>query len=126
MDGIYESVLPYYRSLKNFPEKTLIPTTSNRKNNIAFNAKTDWKIIAGFGFIISIFMMMIIASLINYEVMFRVKARNATKGNKKVDFYKEFYSTPENKTGRNFYAPIISFMIAIFFVGYVYHMNSTK
>ena len=123
----YPNILSWYTYVKHFPENSILITnprisTSPLKGKI--DGKSLWRHALGYGILFTVLSIMIIASVINYEVMFRPKARNATNdGGGDVNYYDEYYKIEENVTGRYFYVPLLSIVVLILIVGWLYYIK---
>lgn len=113
----YSGIIDIYRQIKNFPDKSVL-ITNPRDNNTALNGKlsgSDFVMnVVFYGVLLIVLMIMIVASVVNYEVMFRDKPRTSDE---KDDDYTDYYKISENQNGRYFYAPFLTIMILIFFFG---------
>lgn len=123
----YANILSWYTDVKHFPDNSKLIT--NQKNGfpvIKGKASGIYIFVDAlcYGILFTVLSIMIIASVINYEVMFRPKVRYATKdGGGDVDYYDEYYSKPENAIGRYFYAPLLSIVVLILFCGLVHYKD---
>jgi uncharacterized membrane protein len=130
-DIIYDGILNLYRGVKHFPEKGYLITNPKKTGITNIKGKATGQYIAldalVYGTLFTVLSIMIIASVINYEVIFRPKARDATKDyNEDVDYYAEYYSKPENAIGRYFYAPVLTIIILILFRALFYYNDIPK
>jgi hypothetical protein len=122
-----ERILPLYLNLKRFPERSEL-IANPRNNPVRLNGTPTGKdIFKNVGFFASLatgLLIILIAALINYEVMFRVKARNATTDGKNDNYYEQYYAIEENATGRAVHIPLLVIMGLILFFGWLYYYKS--
>jgi hypothetical protein len=118
---MYETILSLYRDLKHFPSSGKLITTPKKTDTIYIKGKESGTYIfldvLVYGVLFTVLSIMIIASTINYEVIFRPKLDVTKNYNEEVDYNKEFYSKSENATGLAFVIPVLSIMIVILVLG---------
>lgn len=118
-------ILWAYRKLKNFSDPNEIITASNTGSIKKPDINHVLLHFGVYGIIPAIILIMLISSVINYEMLFQsTKDYNKYKEklNSKIDNnYEDYYSIPENQMGRNVYAPLITGVIIVFIGGIVYY-----
>jgi hypothetical protein len=114
---MYDAILSLYRYVKHFPEKGYLITNPKKTVITDIKGKASGNYIGldavVYGILFTILSIMIIASTINYELIFRPKVED-----KDVDYNKEFYSKSENANGLAFVVPILFIMLLILGLGF--------
>jgi hypothetical protein len=109
----YSEIIDIYRQIKNFPDNSVL-ISNPKNNNPVLNGKINdtmfFMNVLFYGVLLIVLMIMIVASVVNYELMFRDKPRTS-------DEKDDYYNISENQNGRYFYAPFLTIMILIFFFG---------
>lgn len=117
----YDSVLNQYKSIKHFPDNSNL-ITNPKNSTLTLNGKilgNDLLMhVLFYSVLFAVLSIMIIASVINYEVIFRPKFK------KNADYNNAFYSKSENATGLAFVIPVLTIIIAILFLGVVKYRNN--
>lgn len=126
MGDFYKNwILTPYKFLKQFPKDSKVITSSS-KNEVILNNEYGklyyfWKDVVLLGIVPVVLLIILIAALINYEVLFRLKARESTKG-----YSADYYTIKENETGLYFYLPLLSIVVVLFFVGMRWGYHKSK
>ncbi len=113
----YEDILSLYRNVKHFPDNSNL-ITNPKNSTLTLKGKIDkYELpihVLVYSVLFAVLSIMIIASVINYEVIFRPKFK---KNN-------AFYSKSENATGLAFVIPVLSIMIVILVLGFLKYVKS--
>jgi len=131
MSDWYKHILNVYKDVKHFPENSKLITNPKNSTITLLNGKIDkqWLFVhvLGYGALFVVLSIMIIAAVINYEVIFRPKARDATKNyNEDVDYNKEFYSKSENANGLAFVVTVLVIMVFSAIIVFIIHWGYYK
>ena len=112
---MYDSFIFWvYHQVKNFPENSRL-MTNPKKNNGTIT------ITIAYGFIATVLTIMIIASVINYEVIFRETGRTENE-----EYTKDYYSKPENAMGQPFFITLIIILCLFLFRGAIYYRETSN
>ena len=122
---MYDKILSLYRRVKHFPERSELIADPRKPVNLTLTptGKDILKNVVFFSSLATGLLIILIAALINYEVMFRVKARSI-KDDKNNNYYEQYYAIEENATGRAVHIPLLVIMGLILLFGWVYYINS--
>ena len=118
MSWVYDNwILQTYKTIKHFPTHSGLLTTPKKNQGITElpgKANGKERLINGivYGIIATTMTIIIIASVINYEVMFREKGQTENE-----EYTKDYYSKPENATGQPIFVTLLLIMGIILFLG---------
>jgi hypothetical protein len=123
----YDRVLSIYKSIKHFPKDSTLKIKPNSNGDGVLIHNNYWYLlILNMVLFLGLFIMLI-AAVINYEIIFRDKELERTKtdlANKKnIDEIARdrYYSKPENKTGLAVFVPLLVIMVFVFGGGCIYY-----
>ena len=134
MEDVYGWIFGVYKTMKYFPKNSYLKINPKQNSNVInLNQYSDYILLMSallFSGLFSVLFIMIIAAVINYEVIFRGKEleRKDEDKDKNIDEIARdrYYSKPENKTGLAVFVPLLVIMVFVSFVVIIYSSGSGK